>query len=271
MNSLHAPLRKDAFELPPPPPFVYLIINTLIKQIIQQESLLPRIFPETSLLLLFRTRTVISSREKRNQPSENGSAAARPAASPLSQAPTSDLRNIAFIFPSKTVLFSNSGPMCFRAMRTNDGSCRTRAPPSLRVAQGVPPPDPGAPTPQHSWRINISHTFSPTTIKTFRTCVPSDPRNTLPGHRDETPRCPQNGPGLPPVPPALPFSGFSLPPDLKIAGNSIFMLLSKNFFLSYRAPLPNSHTSRGVPVPSSPAFWVAAGVEKQYGYDHADH
>lgn len=154
--------------------------------------------------------------------------------------------------------------MCFQPMRTNDSCCRTRAPPSPRVAQGVPPPDPGAPTPQHSWRINISHTFSPTTIKSFRASVPSDPRNTLTGHRDKTPRCPWNGPGLRPVPPAKPFSGFSLPPDLKIAGNSIFILLSKNFFLSYRAPLPNSHTSRGVPVPSSPAFWVAAEVEKPY-------
>ena len=106
--------------------------------------------------------------------------------------------------------------------------------------------------------------ISPTTIKTFRTSVPSNPRNTLTGHRDKTPRCPWNGPGLRLVPPAKPFSGLSLPPDLKIAGNSIFILLSKNFFLRYRAPLPNSHTSRGVPVPSSPAFWVAAGVEKQY-------
>lgn len=59
------------------------------------------------------------------------------------------------------------------------------------------------------------------------------------------------------------FSFFSLPPDLEIAGNSIFILLSKNFFLSYRAPLPNSRTSRGVPAPSSPAFWVAAEMEKQ--------
>lgn len=54
------------------------------------------------------------------------------------------------------------------------------------------------------------------------------------------------------------FAIFSLPPDLKIAGNSIFILLSKNFFLTYRAPLPNFRTSRGVPALSSPALWVAA-------------
>lgn len=45
---------------------------------------------------------------------------------------------------------------------------------------------------------------------------------------------------------------------LKIAGNSIFILLSKNFFLSNTAPLPNCRTSRGVPAPSSRSFWVAA-------------
>lgn len=59
------------------------------------------------------------------------------------------------------------------------------------------------------------------------------------------------------------FTFFSLPPDLKIAGNSIFILLSKNFFLSYTAPLPNSRTSRGAPAPSSRAFWVAAVMGKQ--------
>lgn len=55
---------------------------------------------------------------------------------------------------------------------------------------------------------------------------------------------------------------FPLPPDLKIAGNSIFILLSKNFFLSYRAPLPNFRTSRGAPARSSPAFWAAARTGK---------
>lgn len=115
------------------------------------------------MLFLFRARTVISSRKK--EVSKNGSTAARAAASPLSQASTSDLLDIAFQFSFKNVLFSNSGPMCFQPMRTNDSSCRTRAPPSLCVAQGVPPPDPGAPTPQHSWRINISHTFSQQLLK----------------------------------------------------------------------------------------------------------
>lgn len=55
---------------------------------------------------------------------------------------------------------------------------------------------------------------------------------------------------------------FPLPPDLKIAGNSISILLSKNFFLSYRAPLPNFRTSRGAPARSSPAFWAAARTGK---------
>lgn len=72
-----------------------------------------------------------------------------------------------------------------------------------------------------------------------------------------------NGPNLLPARPAKSFSLFSLPPDLKIAGNSIFILLSKNFFLSYRAPLPNSRRSRGVPAPSSPTFWAGAEMEKQ--------
>lgn len=61
---------------------------------------------------------------------------------------------------------------------------------------------------------------------------------------------------------AKPFSLFLCHLILKIAGNSIFILLSKNFFLSYRAPLPNSRTSRGAPALSSPAFWVAAETEK---------
>lgn len=154
--------------------------------------------------------------------------------------------------------------MCFQAMRTNGGSCRTRAPPSLRVAQGVPPPDPGAPTPQHSWRINNSHTFSQQLLKPLgRAC----PQTRATPWRDTGTR-PLGGPrtalGCDRSPLQSPFRVFSLPPDLKIAGNSIFILLSKNFFLSYRAPLPNSHRSRGVAVPSSPTFWVEAEAEKQH-------
>lgn len=59
-----------------------------------------------------------------------------------------------------------------------------------------------------------------------------------------------------------PLHFFPLPPDLKIAGNSIFILLSKNFFLGNTAPLPNSRTSRGAPAPSSRSFWAAAVMGK---------
>lgn len=76
------------------------------------------------------------------------------------------------------------------------------------------------------------------------------------------PLVPQNGPNVQPARPVKSYSVFSSPPDFKIAGNSIFILLSKNFFLSYRAPLPNFRTSRGVPAPSSPVFWAAAKMEK---------
>ena len=58
----------------------------------------------------------------------------------------------------------------------------------------------------------------------------------------------------------LPFECVS--PDLKIAGNSIFILLSTNFSSVIETRLPNFRMSQGVPVLSSPAFWGAAGVGK---------
>lgn len=109
---------------------------------------------------------------------------------------------------------------------------------------------------------HFTHIF-PTTIKTFRTCMAPNWHTTVCWGPKPDSLMPQNALNLQPARPAKCFSVFSLPPDLKIAGNSIFILLSKNFFLSYRAPLPNFRTSRGVPALSSPAFWVAAKVEKQ--------
>lgn len=179
------------------------------------------------------------------------------------------LYSIYCLYSPRNVLFYNSCPSCFQPMHTNYGSSRTRAPPSLSlslwlVAQGVPPPDPCAPTPQHSWRINISHTFFQQLLKPFgHACPPQTRTPRCTGLWDPTPWCPQTAPTCSQLALQSPFQFFSLPPDLKIAGNSIFILLSKNFFLSYRAPLPNSRTSRGVPAPSSPAFWVAAEMEKQ--------
>lgn len=108
---------------------------------------------------------------------------------------------------------------------------------------------------------HFTHIF-PTTIKTFRMCMVPNSHTTVHMRLGPDPLVPQNGPNLQPARPAKSFSVFSLPPDLKIAGNSIFILLSKNFFLSYRAPLPNFRTSRGVPALSSPVFWVAAEMEK---------
>ena len=117
--------------------------------------------------------------------------------------------------------------------------------------------------------VSTFHThFLPTTIKNLSAHAWQQTR---------TPRCtgerreldPSVPPPLKPRPPPTcsPCKSpvqffFSSPPDLKIAGNSIFILLSKNFFLSYRAPLPNFRTSRGAPARSSPAFWAAAKTGK---------
>lgn len=108
---------------------------------------------------------------------------------------------------------------------------------------------------------HFTHIF-PTTIKTFWTCMAPNSHTTVHRTLGPDPLVPHNGPNLQPARPAKCFSVFSLPPDLKIAGNSIFILLSKNFFLSYRAPLPNFRTSRGAPALSSPVFWVAAEMGK---------
>lgn len=89
-----------------------------------------------------------------------------------------------------------------------------------------------------------------------------NPRTTVHMRLGPDPSVPRNGPNVQPARPAKSYSVFSSPPDLKIAGNSIFILLSTNFFLSYRAPLPNFRTSRGVPAPSSPVFGAAAKMEK---------
>lgn len=63
---------------------------------------------------------------------------------------------------------------------------------SLRlVAQGVPPPDPGAPTPQHSWRINISHTFFQQLLKPFGHAWHQTRTPRCTGRWDPTPWCPQ--------------------------------------------------------------------------------
>lgn len=142
-------------------------------------------------------------------------------------------------------------------------SCRTRAPPSL----------PGlwcresllrilAPLHHNTHDVSTIHThfFLPQQLlKPFGHAC----------HQTCTTRCtraPGPDPWVPPARhpahPAKPLAVFSLPPDLKIAGNSIFILLCKNFFLSYTAPLPNFRTSRGVPAPSSPASWAAARMEK---------
>lgn len=149
-------------------------------------------------------------------------------------------------------------------MHTNYGSCRTRAPPSL----------------SGSWRresllrilallhhnthdVSTFHThFSQQLLKPFGHAWHQTRTPRCTGLRDPTPWCPQTAPNCTQLALQSPFQFFSLPPDLKIAGNSIFILLSKNFFLSYRAPLPNFRTSRGVPALSSPAFWVAAEMEK---------
>lgn len=185
--------------------------------------------------------------------------------SPLQMgAVTPALLNILFIFSTKSPVFQLLPPVCFQPhahklwfLQDKSASISFRL-----VAQGVPPPDPGAPTPQHSWRINISHTFFQQLLQPFGHAWHQTRTPRCTGGWDPTPWCPKNGPYLQPARPAKSFSVFSLPPDLKIAGNSIFILLSKNFFLSYRAPLPNFRTSRGVPALSSPAFWVRAEMEK---------
>lgn len=121
--------------------------------------------------------------------------------------------------------------------------------------------------------VSTFHThFSPTTLATFWTCMATKLAHRG-AHKVGT-RAPCKCSKKSSFPPPKACSRLALqspssvcapPPDLKIAGNSIFILLSKNFFLSYTAPLPNFRTSRGVPAPSSPAFWAAAEVEKQCG------
>lgn len=121
--------------------------------------------------------------------------------------------------------------------------------------------------------VSTFHThFSPTTLATFWTCM--DTKLAHRGAHKVGTRAPCKCSKKSSFPPPKACSRLALqspssvcapPPDLKIAGNSIFILLSKNFFLSYTAPLPNFRTSRGVPAPSSPAFWAAAEVEKQCG------
>lgn len=149
-------------------------------------------------------------------------------------------------------------------MHTNYGSCRTRAPPSLsglwrresllRILALLH---------HNTHDVSTFHTHFPTTITTFRTCMAPKWHTTVFEGLEPDSLMPQNALSASPARPTKCFSGFSLPPDLKIAGNSIFILLSKNFFLSYRAPLPNFRTSRGVPAPSSPVLWAAAEAEKQ--------
>lgn len=158
--------------------------------------------------------------------------------------------------------FSNSCPLCvFKPMHTHyAGQERLH----LSLACGAGSPSSG------SWRSytttlmtyqHFTHIF-PTTITTFCTCMAPNSHTTVHRRLGPEPLVPHIGPNLQPASPAKSFTAFSLPPDLKIAGNSIFILLSKNFSLSYRAPLPNFCTSRGAPALSSPALWVAAKMEK---------
>lgn len=113
-----------------------------------------------------------------------------------------------------------------------------------------------------TYDVSTFHTFSQQLLKPSEWAC----------KQTRTPKCTQDQPSAPSAPkrprPAAsltsksPFPHLPSPPDLKIAGNSIFILLSKNFFLSYTAPLPNFRRSQGVPAPSSPLFWAATKVEK---------
>lgn len=230
-------------------------------------STLPRIFAQTYLPLLSRACTAMLQKKNKNQPTalqKKWLRKSRAAASPQMGSCNFSFTQYTVYILLKTSCFLTLAPCVFNPctqIMVLAGQERLH----LSVARGAGSPSSGSWRPYTTTLMTYQHFthIFPTTIKTFWTCMPPNLQTTV--HRTLGPDhlVPTNGPNLQPARPGKSITVSSLPPDLKIAGNSIFILLSKNFFFSYRAPLPNSHMSRGVPALSSPAFWVAAEMEKQ--------